>query len=123
MQIHYTKDLELHDEARALVDFDMESIRQMISAQHDPEPTGWVAAPEGYQQDGHILRDSDSIRLIAYVANSGTVYATDGCNSCRHNNRIEKSTIDELETLSERTQIPSTMLRLLYELVSKSSGN
>ena len=122
MQIHYTNDLELRDDARILVDFDMDSIRLMISAQRDPEPAVWVAAPEGYQQDGHLLRDSDSIRLIAYVPDSDTVYATDGCNSCRHISRIEQSTIDELETLSERTQIPSGMLQLLAQIVSEKKG-
>ena len=121
MQIHYTGDLDLHDEARTLVDFDMESIRRMISAQHDPAPTMWVAAPEGYQQDGHILRDNESIRLVAYVPYSGTIYATDGCNSCRHSSRIEKATLDDLELLSERTQLPFAMLRMLALLVSESS--
>jgi hypothetical protein len=122
MKIHYTEDLELHDEAQALVDFDMESIRRMISAQRDPAPSVWVAVPEGYQQEGHILRDSESIRLVAYVLDSGTIYATDGCNSCRYKSRMEKASPDELESLSERIQLPYAILRLLAQLVSERSA-
>jgi len=118
MQIHYTNDLELQDEAQALIDFDMGSIRQMILAHRDPEPAVWVAAPEGYQQHGHVLRDSNAIRLIAYVADSGSIYATDGCNSCRHISHVEKSTQSELKTLSGTAQLPIDMLKLLNQLVA-----
>ena len=118
--LHFTHDLELHDEARALIDFDIDSIRQMVSAQRDSEPSVWVVAPEGYEKDGHALRDNETIRLIAYAAESGMVYATDGCNSCRHTPgvRIETATPRELESLSTQAQLPPAMLRVLAGLLS-----
>jgi hypothetical protein len=119
MKIHYTHEIELNDAASALVKFDMESIGQMVSAERATQPAAWVAEPDGYQQDGHVLRDSDTIRLIAYVVDSGTIYATDGCNSCRHAIRIETSSVVELEAVAESTQLPLPMLVLLSQQVSE----
>jgi hypothetical protein len=92
----------------------------MIAAAHDPEPSLWIVEPEGYQSNGHSLRDSEAIRLIAYVRESGTVYATDGCNSCWHRSevRIEASSPHQLESLSEHTQLPAAMLELLAGLIA-----
>ncbi len=118
--LHFTHDRELHDEARALIDFDIDSIRQMVAAQRDSEPSVWIVEPEGYEKGGHALRDNETIRLIAYAAASGMVYATDGCNSCWHTPRvrIETATPLELESLSTQAQLPPAMLRVLAGLLS-----
>ena len=113
--LHKTRKMELNDSARALVEFDMASIRQVVAARRDPEPAVWILEPAGYQHDGHPLRDNDTVRLIGYVPASRAIYATDGCNSCRHapDVRIETAAPEELARLSARTQLPESMLALL----------
>ena len=78
------RDVELSESAHRLLQFDMDSIRQMVAARHDDAPAVWIADPDRYQTDGHAARDSDRIRLMAWVPSSGMIYATDGCNSCWH---------------------------------------
>jgi hypothetical protein len=120
MAVHYTSQRELGDGAKALVEFDMDSVRQMVAAGRDPEPAVWVVSPEDYESGGHCLRDSESIRLIGYVPESGTIYATDGCNSCRHrpDTPIQSQNAEELATLSRHTQLPTAMLEALARLAS-----
>ena len=107
MKIHYSSTGELSEEAQKLVDFDIESIQLVVAAQRSSEPDVWIVAPEGYQAKGHLLRDSDSIRLMAYSNRSDIIYATDGCNSCRHILEAALEATDEngLATLAERTQL------------------
>ena len=124
MPIHYTRQADLGVQARGLVEFDMGSIRQMVAAQRDPEPTLWVADPDGYERDGHVTRDSDSVRLLAWVESSGMIYATDGCNSCWHTPPVRLPGVSggDLKELSERMQLPLAMLDLLTALLRKSSA-
>ncbi len=118
--LHPTREMDLNEPSRALVDFDMASIRQVVAARRDPEPAVWILEPAGYQKDGHPLRDSETVRLIAYVA-SGTIYATDGCNACRHapDVRIETAGPEDLARLSARTQLPGPMLALLARRIQE----
>lgn len=120
--IHFTRQTPLDREARALVDFDMDSIRQMVRADHEADPAVWIVDPEGYLADGHVQRDSASIRLVAYVSESGTIYATDGCNSCRHRpeKRIEDIDESEFPSVFAQTQLPVTLLRELSRRLSAS---
>ena len=119
MEIYYASEDRLSEEANALVEFDMNSIRRVVAAERGDEPEVWVVAPEGYQTDGHTLRDSESIRLIAYSKHSRIVYATDGCNACRHilNTPLETKKDEELITLSEQTQLPQSLLQALARLI------
>lgn len=120
-EILYSSDVALTDGARQLVQFDVESVAHMIRAAGDPRPDVWLARPEGYQADGHPLRDSESIRLIAYCHGSQTVYATDGCNACRHHlpQPPGKLTTEGIGTFAAETQVPYAMLlRLRAELPS-----
>ncbi len=114
-RIYYTRPADIRPECHELIRFDMDSVRQMVRADRESEPGIWIVEPEGYESNGHPLRDSDSIRLIGYVAESGTVYATDGCNSCRHrpSKRIEELEEGELEETFSGTQLPVTMLEEL----------
>lgn len=124
MRIHftvlYTRPADLSPDSDRLIQFDMDSIHQMIRADRENEPDIWVVEPNGYESNGHPLRDSESIRLIGYVADSGTIYATDGCNSCRHRpeKRIEDLDSVELEQVFAQTQLPVTMLAALSRHVT-----
>ena len=66
MQVHYTDKRELQDSAKELVNFDVGSLLLVVAAERQPEPEFWLAEPGGYEDQGHVLRDSDSIRLMAY---------------------------------------------------------
>ena len=70
MKIYYDNNNELSEEARKLIDFDADSIRRVVAAERGEEPDVWLAATDGYQASGHLLRDSESIRLIAYSKNA-----------------------------------------------------
>ena len=78
-----------------------------------------MVAPEGYQANGQPQRDNDSGRLIAYSKHSRIIYATDGCNTCRHvlNTSLDTKSDEDLITLSERTQLPHTLLQALAKLI------
>ncbi len=119
MKIYYDNNKELSEEARKLIDFDADSIRRVIAAERGEEPEVWLAAPDSYQADGHTLRDSESIRLIAYSKKARVVYGTDGCNSCRHilDAPIEENKDEELATLSRRTQLPEALLQRLARVL------
>jgi hypothetical protein len=121
LPVHHTREMELHEEATSLIDFDIASIRQMVAAHRDSAPVLWIVEPEGYEKDGHVLRDNEAVRLIAYVTASGMIYATDGCNSCWYSPDIQiaKATDAELTSYSNRTQLPATMLELMRRLLSE----
>lgn len=114
-RLYYTRPVDLPPECHELVRFDMDSVRQMVRADRETEPEIWVVEPRGYASNGHPLRDSDAIRLIGYVPASGTLYATDGCNSCRHRpgKRMEELDERELEETFSGTQLPVSMLEEL----------
>ena len=116
--ILFSSNAHLSDEARRLVDFDVGSIERLVAAERTGEPNTWLADPNGYQEDGHVRRDSDSIRLIAYARHAGVIYSTDGCNACRHSleRPLETSNEEELENVSRLTQLPLEMLRKIVEL-------
>ena len=80
--LYFLHERNLSSKARDLIHFDMDSIRQVVSARHQSTPTLWLADPDGYEQHGRLLRDSTSPRLLAYSPGDGIIYATDGCNSC-----------------------------------------
>ncbi len=119
MKIYYTSEDHLSEAANELIEFDVGSIRRVVAADGGDEPDLWLVAPGGYQTNGHPQRDSESIRLIAYSKLSGIVYATDGCNACRHvlDTSLETTRDEKLITLSEQTQLPHTLLQALARLI------
>ena len=121
IDIHYSKPADLSPEAEQLVEFDVTSLGQLIAARREPEPGFWLAAPEGYQSETHVLRDSPTIRLVAYSDDSRTLYATDGCNSCLHTLAVSiaDTTHEELVSLAKRIQLPSETLERLVRLVQE----
>src|SRR2546427_2215435 len=89
--------------ASNLVEFDADSIRQVVSAQRRVNPDVWLADPDAYEQNGRVLRDSETPRMLAYSTKDHVLYATDGCNTCsRHlGTRLEMVPSDELKTFSQ----------------------
>ena len=119
MQVHYTDERKLQDSAKELVDFDVGSLLQVVAAERQPEPEFWLAEPGGYEDQGHVFRDSETTRLMAYSPGPRTIYATDGCNSCRH---VLETSLDgcgraDLEAVSAYTQLPLEMLERLAGLI------
>ena len=84
-EFHCFHEGQLSPAASDLVQFDAESIRQIVSAQRGSEPDVWLIDPSQYERNGRVMRDSDSPRMLAYSNKDRILYATDGCNSCsRH---------------------------------------
>jgi hypothetical protein len=82
MKVHYLRSQTLSPEAAELVQFDMDSIRRIVSGAHAAQPEIWVVDPDQYESKGRVLRDSASYRLVAYSPQTRTLYASDGCNAC-----------------------------------------
>ena len=117
--VHLTK-RPLSPKAADLVRFDMESIGQVISAKHGEQPELWLADPDQYEQNGRVLRDSTSPRLLAYSPGATILYVTDGCNSCSHalDAELASMTEEQLQQLAAKTGIRPELLR---ELSAQSS--
>ena len=111
---HLTKQ-PLSPRAEELVQFDMDSIRQVVGAKRGEPPELWLADPGQYEHNGRVLRDSTSPRLLAYSTGSLVLYVTDGCNSCSHALEAELSDLQEgqLEVLASKTGIRIELLREL----------
>ena len=124
MEVRYSSDETLSNEAERLVQFDMDSIRQLVAAEGAAEPGLWLVDPSGYQDGDHTRRDSESIRLIGYSEDSQTLYATDGCNACRHllEARLDSLPEEVLRRFSEHTQLPRHMLERIAELTRQRSA-
>jgi len=84
MKPHRLVERELSAKAEELIEFDMDSIRQIAASQHLQPPSVWVINPDQYEKAGRIQRDSTSARMLAYSPERHIVFATDGCNSCAH---------------------------------------
>jgi hypothetical protein len=79
--IYYWPERTLSSKAQDLVEFDMASIRLLT---HGAEPHVWLVSTDQYEQNGRVLRDSTSPRLVGYFSDTGMLVVTDGCNSCTH---------------------------------------
>lgn len=115
MNVLRFKDHPLSSKAEQLVQFDVDSIRQVVAARHGQAPQFWLADPDQYERNGRLLRDSSTPRLLAYAADSRTVYVTDGCNSCVHEVGVDLKTLsaDQLLRFAERNKIPFELLENL----------
>jgi hypothetical protein len=108
-------DRALSSRAEALIQFDMDSLRQVAHAKTGIAPELWLADPDLYERDGRVLRDSTTPRLLAYTPQTRTLYVTDGCNSCTHDLVIDLTALSdsEIEDFSKRTNIRSELLQKL----------
>ena len=118
MKLEYFTPASLSAEAEALVQFDMDSIRQVIASRHAGLPDIWLADPALYENNGRLLRDSTSSRLLAYSANDHMIYATDGCNSCAR--PLDGLTDSALHTLASENEFRFDLLKRLAEMITSS---
>lgn len=122
---HYIVDRNLSAAAQDLLAFDAGSLNLLIAAESSPPPSIWLADTDLYEKNGRVLRDSESPRLLAYVPQTNTVYATDGCNSCasRTDRPIESLTEKELRQFALENELRFEILQRLAELASAYRGN
>ena len=102
-----------------MIQFDADSIRQVVSAQHLANPDVWLADPDAYEKNGRVLRDSDSPRMLAYSTKDQMLYATDGCNSCarRVRTNLEMLPSSELQEFAADNELRNDLLEKLVGLV------
>jgi hypothetical protein len=115
--MNFLHERTLSPAASELVQFDSDSIRQVVSGEHLTPPDVWVADPDAYEKNGRVFRDSDSPRMLAYSKKDHVLYANDGCNTCtrRVETQLERLPSEELQTFAEENGI---RLDLLQALVS-----
>ena len=106
---------ELSPKADALVQFDVESLKQVAAAKTGTVPDLWLADPDLYEKDGRLLRDSPTPRLLAYSPQTRMLYVTDGCNSCAHELVVDLPTLTapEREEFSKKNNIRPELLEKL----------
>jgi hypothetical protein len=107
MNVHYLHSQPLSPAAMELVQFDMDSIRQVVAGQHGVPPEIWLVDPLQYEKDGRLLRDSPTHRVIAYSAAGKVLYASDGCNTCSR----------PVQDFRNVPDIPQDLIERLAELV------
>ena len=115
MKVRYSSKKTLSPEAEALIQFDMDSIRQVVTSKHGAEPETWLVDPDSYEKDGRVHRDSLSSRLLAYSAADRVVYATDGCNTCARHLDSPLSNMNEstLERFASESELRLDLLKRL----------
>ena len=109
---------KLSQAASDLIQFDADSIRQIVSAQRQANPDVWLVDPDAYEKNGRVLRDSDSPRMLAYSTKDHVLYATDGCNSCIRRVVLRS---EELKKVAEENEIRIELLEKLVNIVNASS--
>ena len=120
--MNYFRERPLSQAASDLIQFDADSIRQVVSSQHQAPPDVWLVDPEAYEKNGRVLRDSDSPRMLAYSKAGRILYGTDGCNSCarRVRTNLELLPADELEQFAKDNELPLELLEHLVALLVPS---
>jgi hypothetical protein len=117
--MNFFRERSISEAASDLIQFDADSIRQIVSSQHRTNPDVWLADPDAYEKNGRVLRDSDSSRMLAYSTKDQVLYGTDGCNSCARQVRatLESLPEDELKQLAEDNDLRLDLLQRLASLV------
>src|ERR1700686_4488950 len=113
----FLRERALSQAASDLVQFDADSIRQIVSSQHRSDPDVWLADPDAYENNGRVLRDSETQRMLAYSTKDQILYGTDGCNSCARQVRLGSLPGDELKQLGESNELRLELLQQLVSLV------
>ena len=117
--MNFFREKKLSTAASDLIQFDADSIRQVVSAQHLSKPDVWLVDPDAYEKDGRVLRDSESPRMLAYSAKDLVLYATDGCNSCarRVSRNLAQIPDDELREFAKDNELRLELLESLIRLL------
>ena len=125
MKLYRLNDRSIPPKAEELIDFDMDSIRQIAKAERLKAPELWLANPDQYEETGRILRDSTSPRMLAYSPEGKVLFATDGCNSCAHYLQADLKEYDEasLVTFSNDSKIEPALLNRMVAILRNLSIN
>jgi len=121
MKPHQLVERELSAKAEELIEFDMDSIRQIAASQHLHPPEVWIIHPDLYEKAGRIQRDSTSARMLAYSPERHIVFATDGCNSCAHflTSDLKSCDHDSLTAFAAKSDIQLELVEGLAEIVKQ----
>ena len=116
--LQFTK-RDLSSKAEELVQFDMDSLRQVAMARTGMAPDLWLADPDLYEKNGRVLRDSPTPRLLAYSGQTHTLYVTDGCNSCVHELTVDLPALaaQDREDFSKKNNIRPDLLERLADSI------
>ena len=112
----FLRERELSQAASDLVQFDEESIRQVVSGQHGTAPDIWLADPDAYEKNGRVLRDTETPRMLAYSTKDRILYCTDGCNSCARQVQLESLPADALKQFAAANELRPELLQHLATL-------
>ena len=125
MKLYRLNDRTIPPKAEELIDFDMDSIRQIAKAERLKAPELWLANPDQYEETGRILRDSTSPRMLAYSPERKVLFATDGCNSCAHYLQADLKEYDEatLAAFSNDSKIEPELLGRMVAILRNLSIN
>jgi|GEM_PF-1557099 len=125
MKLYRLHDREVTPKAQELIDFDMDSIRQIAKAEKLKAPQLWLANPDQYEVTGRILRDSTSPRMLAYSPERKVLFATDGCNSCAHFLSADLKDLDQetLDTFAKESEIKPDLLDRMVAILKNLSIN
>ena len=125
MKLYRLNDREITPKAQELVDFDMDSIRQIAAAEKLKAPQLWLANPDQYESTGRILRDSSSPRMLAYAPERNVLLVTDGCNTCAHFLAADLKEMDEakLKVFSTESHIAPELLDRMVAILKNLSIN
>ena len=118
--MNFFRERKLSQAAEDLIEFDADSIRKVVSAQHLTNPDVWLVDPDAYERNGRVLRDSDSPRMLAYSTKDQVLFATDGCNSCTRRVRTNLAALPsiELKEFAQHNAIPQELLDGLIQLIN-----
>jgi hypothetical protein len=122
--MNFFHERNLSQAASELVQFDADSIRHIVAAQHLSNPDVWLVDPDAYEKNGRVLRDSDSARMLAYSTKDRVLYATDGCNSCARQVQmsLERLSAQELKDLAEKNELRLELLEKLIDVLATNPG-
>ncbi len=117
--MNFYRERALSAAASNLIEFDADSIRQLVSAQRGANPDVWLADPDAYEKNGRVLRDSETPRMLAYSTRDHVLYATDGCNSCarRVPTRLEMLASDESEKFAQDNGLRPELVEKLVTII------
>src|SRR5436309_14368693 len=116
--MNFYRERALSAAASNLIEFDADSIRQLVSAQRGAHPDVWLADPDAYEKNGRLLRDTETPRMLAYSTKDQVLYATDGCNACSRNvpKPLPNISEAELKQFAEENEFRLELLQALVEI-------
>jgi hypothetical protein len=125
VKLYRLNDRAIPPKAEELIDFDMDSIRQIAKAERLKAPELWLANPDQYEETGRILRDSTSPRMLAYSPERKVLFATDGCNSCAHYLGADLKELDgeKLKDFANNSKIEPALLTRMVAILKNLSIN